>query len=471
MDNKSKLIIKAVIFVMLLVFLFFKWRDQNIHVSHNEYLIDPNLVYEEYSPDPSDLIISRSRYHDGLHGFWLGQCIANWTGLVTEMDKIGNVGEIKTGNFYTREDWGGLDQPNIFSNGEPSKLSTTIDFVFEDENGVWGADDDTDIEYIYQYLMHENQTSILTGEQIRDGWLKHIMVEEENYLWVSNQTAFDLMQQGMIPPETSLPENNPHYEMIDAQLTTEIFGFFAPGRPDVALELAHLPIRVTARLNAEWISEFYVIMYSLASYVDEDMMIKDKIFWMADQARKRLPSDSYSAKMYDFVKSGYENKIPWEKVRDDVYERYQVDQDDGYDITSKGLYCNGCFAAGINFASSIISLLYGEGDIKETIKIGTLAGWDSDNPTSTWGGLIGFMIGKTGIERTFGRQFSDIYNIHRTRQGFPNEGLDTFSNMATVGILIIDRVVQDQMGGGVSLKYDKWYIPNKIIDITAGVGP
>ena len=401
MDNKSKLIIKAVIFVMLLVFLFFKWRDQNIHVSHNEYLIDPNLVYEEYSPDPSDLVISRSRYHDGLHGFWLGQCIANWTGLVTEMDKIGNVGEIKTGNFYTREDWGGLDQPNIFSNGEPSKISTTIDFVFEDENGVWGADDDTDIEYIYQYLMHGNQTSILTGEQIRDGWLKHIMVEEENYLWVSNQTAFDLMQQGMIPPETSLPENNPHYEMIDAQLTTEIFGFFAPGRPDVALELAHLPIQTTARLNAEWISEFYVIMYSLASYVDEDMIIKDKVFWMADQARKRLPNDSYSAKMYDFVKSGYENKIPWEKVRDDVYERYQVDQDDGYDITSKGLYCNGCFAAGINFASSIISLLYGEGDIKETIKIGTLAGWDSDNPTSTWGGLIGFMIGKTGIERTF----------------------------------------------------------------------
>ena len=471
MDNKSKLIIKAVIFIMLLVFLFFKWRDQNIHVSHNEYLIDPNLVYEEYSPDPSDLIISRSRYHDGLYGFWLGQCIANWTGLVTEMDKIGNVGEIKTGNFYTREDWGGLDQPNIFSNGEPSKLSTTIDFVFEDENGVWGADDDTDIEYIYQYLMHENQTSILTGEQIRDGWLKHIMVEEENYLWVSNQTAFDLMQQGMIPPETSLPENNPHYEMIDAQLTTEIFGFFAPGRPDVALELSHLPIRTTARLNAEWISEFYVIMYSLASYVDEDMMIKDKIFWMADQARKRLPSNSYSAKMYDFVKSGYENKIPWEKVRDDVYERYQVDQDDGYDITSKGLYCNGCFAAGINFASSIISLLYGEGDIKETIKIGTLAGWDSDNPTSTWGGLLGFMIGKNGIERTFGRQFSDIYNIHRTRQGFPNGGMDTFSNMATVGIFIIDRIVQNQMGGGVSLQNDKWYIPNKIIDITFGIGP
>ena len=51
------------------------------------------------------------------------------------------------------------------------------------------------------------------------------------------------------------------------------------------------------------------------------------------------------------------------------------------------------FASGINFASSLISLFYGEGDLKETIKIGTLAGWDSDNPTATWGGLLGFMYG------------------------------------------------------------------------------
>jgi len=36
------------------------------------------------------------------------------------------------------------------------------------------------------------------------------------------------MYEGMIPPATSSPENNPNYEMIDAQLTTEIFGFFAP---------------------------------------------------------------------------------------------------------------------------------------------------------------------------------------------------------------------------------------------------
>ena len=78
------------------------------------------------------LIISRADYAEKLHGFWLGQCIANWTGLVTEMDKIGNIGEIKTGAFYTREDWGKSDQANIWSEN-PSDISPTIDFVFRDE--------------------------------------------------------------------------------------------------------------------------------------------------------------------------------------------------------------------------------------------------------------------------------------------------------------------------------------------------
>jgi ADP-ribosylglycohydrolase len=423
-------------------------------------LVDPKLTYKNCSPNPTDRIISRSEYANKLQGFWLGQCIANWTGLVTEMDKIGNIGEIKTGDFYTRDSWGKPDQPSIWAEGIPSDLSPTINFVYEEPDSIWGADDDTDIEYIYQHLLYNNQTSILTGEHIREGWLKHIKAEEENYLWVSNQKALDLMREGIVPPETSNPEKNEHFEMIDAQLTTEIFGFFAPARPDIALKMAHLPIRTTARQNAAWIAEFYVIMYSLTSRVDANLTMKDKVFWMADQARNHLPEDSYSAKMYDFVESQYSQNVTWEQARDAVYQRYQVEQADGYDITSQNLYCNGCFAAGINFAASIVSLLYGEGDLVETIKIGVLCGWDSDNPTATWGGMLGFMLGKDGVEQAFDNKFADKFNIHRTRVGFENNGIDSFENMARRGIFVIDRVVLEQMGGGVDLKKDVWYIPD-----------
>ena len=72
------------------------------------------------------------------------------------MDKVGDTGEHKTLPFYTREDWGNPDLPSIWAT-EPSDLSDTIDFVFRGEDEIWGADDDTDIEYIYQHLLLVNQ--------------------------------------------------------------------------------------------------------------------------------------------------------------------------------------------------------------------------------------------------------------------------------------------------------------------------
>ena len=407
--------------------------------------------------DKNMSVISIPEYKDQLKGFWLGQCIANMTGLVTEMDKIGNIGEIKTGKFYTSNDWGKLDEPNIFSPNQISEYSETIDFVFE-QDGVWPADDDTDIEYMYQDLLLKNKTSFLTPTQIRSGWMKHIKIEEENFLWVSNQKAFDLMKEGVLPPETSDPNLNEHYEMIDAQLTTEIFGFLAPSRPDIALKMAELPILTTARYDAKWISQFYVSMYSLATTIDTKKDIKYNILTIADKSRYLLPETSYSSKMYDYVKGQYLEGKSWEEARDNVYERYQVESKDGYNITSKKLYCNGCFAAGINFAASLISLFWGEGNLKRTIKIGTLTGWDSDNPTSTWGGLIGFIIGKKGVEKEFNRKFSEKYFIHRTRQNFDYD-VDDFDNMANNAIKIITNMVKNEINGRFDQENQLWYIP------------
>jgi len=421
-----------------------------------------SLVLSSCNTSSNDFIeISREKYSNQLYGFWLGQSIANWTGLITEMDKIGNIGEIKTGNFYTRDDWGGIDRRSIWEDQSIDKSNIKIEFSLRTQDEVWGSDDDTDIEYMYQFLLNYFDTSILSPSQIREGWVKHIKAEEENYLWVSNQRAFDLMNQGILPPETGEPSNNEFYNMIDAQLTTEIFGLFSPARPDFAIRMAELPIKTTARGESQEIAEFYVRMHSLASNPKEFNSIKENIFWIANESRKYLSDNNYPAKMYDFTEALYNSGVTWEEARDSIYLRYQVEQKDGYDITSKNLYCNGCFAAGINFASSLVSLFYGEGDIKNTIKIGTLSGWDSDNPTSTWGGLIGFLIGKEMIEKEFNTNFSSKFNIHRTRQNFPNNGIDSFNYMAAEGIKVIDRVVEKELKGKINLVKNTWVIPFK----------
>ena len=71
------------------------------------------------------------------------------------------------------------------------------------------------------------------------------------------------------------------------------------------------------------------------------------------------------------------------------------------------------------------------------------------------------MYGRKGIEETFNRTFSDKFNIHRTRQNFPNNGLDNFSKMAETGVFIVDRVVQEYIGGGIDLNKNIWYVPVK----------
>ncbi|MDG1066438.1 MAG: hypothetical protein P8O91_09500 [Luminiphilus sp.] len=114
--------------------------------------------------------IERADYARKLHGFWLGQSIANWAGLITEMDRVETP-------FYRDEDWGSVDQPNIW--GAFVNHSSHIDFYLPELNRVWGSDDDTDIEYMYWQLTEASDTPILTPVQIRQGWLKPIYSNEE----------------------------------------------------------------------------------------------------------------------------------------------------------------------------------------------------------------------------------------------------------------------------------------------------
>ncbi|MEY2919809.1 MAG: hypothetical protein RL261_1114 [Pseudomonadota bacterium] len=398
---------------------------------------DPLPAAERFAPSPR---IGQ------LEGFWLGLSLANWTGLITEMDRV-------EPPFYTDADWGTRDHKNIWGLYVPH--SRTIDFYSLARGQPWGADDDSDMEYLYLHLMNESASPLLSAEAIRDGWIRHIYSnadapippggkERENFLWVSNERALDLMLQGKLPPATSDPAVNPDCTMIDAQLTTEVFGLLAPGRPDVAWRLAELPIRTTACAEAVDIARFYVTMHALAATVDAAQPLGPQLQALAHAARANLPEDGYPAKMFDFVWNQYQanpDKSDWESTRDAIYQRYQRRSHDGYVYRKP-------FDAGINFAASLVSLFYGNADFRRTVQIGALAGWDSDNPTATWGGLLGYLLGKDRIEAEFpGRVPSDTYWIQRTRRNFPDytpgePGEDTFRLMAERMQAVIERVEQ-----------------------------
>lgn len=389
-------------------------------------------------------LLHESNYTSRLRAMWRAQCIANWTGLKTEGWGLGQPGY----PFLTDADWGTT----------PPWIGAPLEFVLT--QNPWRADDDTDIEYVYLHLLHNTPPGTLALEPptIATGWIAHI----NRFIWVSNASARDLMGRGVLPPSTALAAANANRLMIDAQLTTEFFGAFCPGMPERALELANLPILTTASGHAAHASQFYVVLYALAPVVPADLSGRDRALWLYQSARTYIPDTSKAADIADFVLADFlSNPDPndWERTRDRVFQRYQVN------ATANGFRYRAWYESSVNFAMGCTALLYGACDLRRTIQIGTLSGWDSDNATATLGGLIGLMIDIDGIDAQFpGVTFSDRFDIYRTRDNLPDylpadpAAQDTLTAMAS-RMVALTRTQILAAGGLVDDPAGLWLLP------------
>lgn len=414
------------------------------------------MVSSALADPPANRLLDRARYADHLRAMWQAEVVANWTGVRTEGMRQGPP-------FFTDADWG--TRP-------PDMLPWQDSIRYVTEFDPWWADDDTDIEYLYLHTLHTRSANRASPEWISADWLAHI----HDYVWVSNATARQLMTRYIVPPMTAAAQGmvsqvqftSDSSLMIDAQLTTEFFGALCPGMPDRALAMADLPIRTTSVGYATHASQFYVVLYSLASQVDRTLSPEQQSLWLVREARKYIPDSSKAADVVDFVLADYlanPDKNDWESTRDKVYQRYQAG------TPGNGFVFRAWYESTVNFATGLMALLYGEMDYLKTVRIGTLSGWDSDNGTATMGGLIGLVQGPAWrpaapMEWMY---VSDRYWISRTRDSMPDYtpadpgGEDTFTLMAQRMLPIIDREVAAAggrvSGAGSSPPSGLWLLP------------
>ena len=296
--------------------------------------------------------IAVTTYFDKLHGAWQATMVANHTGLVHE------------GKY--------LQAPS------PAE---SIELVLLDE---WSTDDDTSVEWVDLHIM-ETHGLDPSYEEIRDEWVAHL----NNDIWVSALKARQLMDEGVIPPQTSDPNLNPEgVWSIGAQLQTELFGLIAPGLPNEASQRAIYFARVTNSGLAVEVSAFYTNMYANA-FFESDIPTLINIA----QAEFALDSQVYQI-VANIQQWHQQHPDDWRMTRDLIRDRY--DDDPMW------------WAAKVNFASTIMSLLYGEGDIMKTLTIAALAGWDADNNMTTSAGLLGIILGFDNLPEPM-RTSTDIY--------------------------------------------------------------
>jgi ADP-ribosylglycohydrolase len=313
---------------------------------------------------------------DKLRGMWIGQLIGNAAGRATE---------------------------GVYAGSEPDPNSAVPWQIKQ----IWDADDDTDIEYVALHIL-ESCGFECDPCEIAEQWLAHI---GSGGIYIANKQAWYLMLDGHVPPETGSRAYNEHWYSIDAQIGTETLGAVSPGLPQAAIDLAGKFGRTTNAGLAVHAAQFYAAMYAEAFF-------EPNVVELVTKGLDGVPESSRTAQVVSDVLDWYledaaDGALDWRATRGKLYEHYQG-------VASLGRYYNWVEST-INLGATVLALLYGQGDFKQTVQIAVLAGWDCDCNPATAGGLLGIVHGFSGLppDLTDPASCGDLY-MNVSRPGLPN---------------------------------------------------
>lgn len=203
-------------------------------------------------------------------------------------------------------------------------------------------------------------------------------------LWHANQAARYNIVHGVKDPGHWL--NNPHADDIDYQIEADFAGLMNPGMPNSASEISDRVGHIMCYGDG-WYGGVYVgAMYSLA-------FVSDDIHFIVTEALKTIPKESGFYKCIADV-------IKWHGMYPDDWKRtwFEIQKYHSEDIgCPEGVFHPLDIDAKINAAYIVLGLLYGDGDFAQTMEISTRAGQDSDCNPSSAGGILGTVMGYSGI--------------------------------------------------------------------------
>ena len=361
--------------------------------------------------------ISYDDLHSKIAGAWLGQMVGNIYGLEYENKFVEEPGE---GPFV----W-----------NKAMRKMAAVDGAF--------SDDDTDVEYMYLTMMEKFGVHP-SYAQMRDGWMYHI----RDRVWLANRAALGAMHYGLTPPFTGAAENNPHWFQIDPQLINEIWSYTAPGMKKYAAAISDWAARITSDSWATSPTVVYGAMYAGAFFESD-------IRKLMEDAVNFLPQDDrFAATVRECMELYDADPKDWHAARKFIKEKY-YDNEDPFTKT--------IWNANLNGAMGMLAMLYGEGDIEKTLKVGCALGFDADNQTATVCGILGIIKGGENVPSEWSmpaefphwtKPFNDRY-INITRHDLPDASVEDIIDR-TVAIAI--KVVEENGGHTVERDGKKYLV-------------
>ena len=205
-------------------------------------------------------------------------------------------------------------------------------------------------------------------------------------LWHANQMARYNLLRGLAPPASGHWHNNPDADDIDFQIEADFIGLMSPGLPGAAAELSDRVGHIMNSGDGWYGGVFVATMYSQA-------FIRDDVKAIVTESIKAIPAGTRFRQTIDAVVALHA-KYPgdWKQAWFEIQKQWAEDVG-----CAEGVFAAFNIDARLNAAYVVLGLLYGGGDMTQTIAVATRAGQDSDCNPSSAAGILGTMLGYAKI--------------------------------------------------------------------------
>ena len=211
-------------------------------------------------------------------------------------------------------------------------------------------------------------------------------------LWHANRAGRDNLRNGVAPPDSGHPQFNSHADDIDYQIEADFSGLIAPGLPNTAIALGEVFGRLMNYGDGLYGGQFVGGMYTEAFFENDPVKI-------VRFGLRCIPEKSqYAECIRDVLRWHQEEPNNWQKTWQKIEDKYQKDPNYRRFSCDKGDFN---IDAKLNGAYIVMGLLYGKGDLDQTVLISCRCGQDSDCNPSNAAGVLFTTIGAAAVPDRF----------------------------------------------------------------------
>jgi hypothetical protein len=231
-------------------------------------------------------------------------------------------------------------------------------------------------------------------------------------LWHANGQGRQNLLAGIPPDKSGHPLYNPHADDIDFQIEADFIGLVSPGLPQSAQKVCDRAGHLMNYGDGVYGGVFVSALYSSA-FVEKD------IRRVVESGLQALPPESgYANIIRDVLRWHDQFPNDWKATWREIESKWNKD------LCPWGAKGKFNIQARLNGAYIALGLLYGRADFDKTIETSTRAGQDSDCNPANAGGVVGTLLGFSGLPE---RVKNDMTPYMDVRFDFTDYSVDSAS--------------------------------------------